>query len=140
MKKYLMILLYCGIFSGSYVFSAESKFQEKHYQKLWCAQHNGIIEHVNTDKTRVDCLTATEAVEFDFANKWAECIGQALYYASITGKRAKVVLILNNPEKEMRYFNRVKILSEKYNFEVEYITEDILNFKFFHPLRQHWFD
>ena len=44
------------------------------------------------------------AIEFDFAEKWAESIGQALHYSFMTGKRAKVVLILENPEKQMCYF------------------------------------
>lgn len=125
MKKWLLIFLYCGIFSGSNVFPSDKKYQEKHYQKLWCAQHNGITEYINADKTRVDCLTQNEAVEFDYAHKWAESIGQALHYSYMTGKKAKVVLILENPEKEMKYFYRVKILSQKYNFEVEYITDEI---------------
>lgn len=33
------------------------------------------MEYKNHDKTRVDCLTETHAVEFDFAKKWAESSG-----------------------------------------------------------------
>ena len=82
-------------------------------------------EFVNSDFTRVDCLTARHAVEFDFANKWAESIGQALHYQLMTGKRAKVVLILERPEKQMVYFERVKKLAEIYDFDVEYVTPEI---------------
>ena len=88
--------------------------------------HNGIVEVVNPDKTRVDCLTDEYVIEFDFANKWAESIGQALHYQYLTHKKAKVVLILENPEKEMRYYERVKNLAEIYNFDVEVITPDII--------------
>ena len=102
---------------------------ESSYQHAWCKAHNGIEEYENTDKTRVDCLTSCYAVEFDFANKWAESIGQALHYQLMTGKKAKVVLILENPSKEMVYYNRVKRLSEIYNFETEYVTPRILNIK-----------
>lgn len=70
--------------------------------------HNGIEEFENKDYTRVDCLTDKYAVEFDFANKWAESIGQALHYQRMTGKKAKVVLILEDPKKEMVYYHRVK--------------------------------
>lgn len=45
------------------------------------------------DGTRCDCITATHAIEFDFAHKWAEAIGQSLHYAGLTGKRAGIVLI-----------------------------------------------
>ena len=102
---------------------------EASYQHSWCKMHNGIEEYENKDYTRVDCLTKINAVEFDFANKWAESIGQALHYQYMTGKRGKVVLILENPQKERCYFKRVKILSEIHNFDAEYATKDILNLK-----------
>lgn len=102
------------------------KHSEASYQIEWCNLHNGIMEYENSDYTRVDCLTETHAVEFDFAKKWAEGIGQALHYNAMTGKKGKVVLILTNPKKEMVYFRRVENLGRKYDFDVEYITNDIL--------------
>lgn len=105
------------------------KHHEASYQNAWCSAHKGITEYENDDFTRVDCLTETHAVEFDFANKWAESIGQALHYQYKTGKRAKVLLILEEPEEEMRYFERVKALAEKHDFDVEYVTPEILNLK-----------
>lgn len=102
------------------------KHSESSYQHTWCSAHNGIEEYINKDFTRVDCLTKEHAVEFDFANKWAESIGQALHYQLMTGKRGKVVLILENPKKEMVYYKRVEKLAKLYNFDSEYITIDIL--------------
>ena len=99
---------------------------EATYRHSWCKAHNGIEEFKNKDYTRVDCLTSTHAVEFDFAKKWAESIGQALHYQEMSGKRGMIVLILENPKKEMIYFNRIKKLSVKYDFDVEYITPDDL--------------
>ena len=40
------------------------------------------------DGTRCDILTDTHAIEVDFADKWAEAIGQSLKYATQTGKKA----------------------------------------------------
>jgi len=102
------------------------KHSESSYQHAWCSAHNGIEEYENKDFTRVDCLTEQNAVEFDFANKWAESIGQALHYAYMTGKKGKVVLILENPKKEMVYYKRVKKLGKIHGFDVEYVTMDIL--------------
>mgnify|MGYP001080561209 FL=1 len=96
------------------------------YQHAWSQLHNGKEEFQNSDNTRVDSLTNTHAVEFDFATKWAESIGQALHYQLMTGKRGKVVLILENPPKEMKYYERVKRLSEIYDFDAEYVTPEIL--------------
>ena len=45
----------------------------------------------------------------------------------MTRKKAKVVLILEDPEKEMVYYKRVKRLGKKHHFAVEYITPEILN-------------
>lgn len=84
---------------------------------------------MNSDYTRVDCLTDVHAVEFDFANKWAESVGQALHYQLMTGKKAMVVLILEDSKKEMVYYNRVKKLGSIHGFDVAYITPEILNIK-----------
>ena len=110
---------------------ANYTYKEKDYQHIWCKQNNGIEEYENPDCTRVDCLTQTHAIEFDFDKKWAECIGQALHYGIQTGKKPKCVLILrgNNPARKKVYFQRIKTISEKYGFEVEYITDEILNNK-----------
>lgn len=99
---------------------------EASYQKVWCDAHNGIMEYENHDFTRVDCLTDKHAVEFDFANKWQESIGQALHYGLMTGKKPKVVLILDNPDLQMVYYKRVERLGKKYEFDTEYVTNDIL--------------
>ena len=100
---------------------------EASYQEVWCNAHNGVMEYENEDFTRVDCLTDTHAVEFDFANKWQESIGQALHYGLMTGKKPKVVLILDNPDTQMVYYKRVERLGKEYKFDTEYITDEILN-------------
>ena len=122
MKRILLVLIFV---LTPQICCAKRLHKEANYQNYWCKYHNGIIEYRNNDYTRVDCLTETNAVEFDFANKWAESIGQALHYQYLTGKRAKVVLILENPDKEMCYYQRVKKLGEIYNFDTEYITPNI---------------
>ncbi|QXD24577.1 hypothetical protein F7C95_01340 [Opitutia bacterium ISCC 51] len=48
------------------------------------------------DRTRCDIVTATHAIEVDFADKWAEAIGQSLNYAMQTGKKAGIVLVLKD--------------------------------------------
>lgn len=103
------------------------KHNEAAYQEVWCKAHNGITEYKNRDYTRVDCLTKDNAVEFDFAKKWAESVGQALHYQLMTGKRGKVVLILENPTEKSTYYTRVEALAKKYDFDVEYMTPDDLH-------------
>lgn len=90
---------------------------EKYYQTKWCFANRGIVEYKLFDNTRIDCMTAMHAVEFDFANKWSEAIGQALYYADCTGKIPAIVLIVEK-QSDMRYVNRVRNLCKKYGIEL----------------------
>lgn len=102
-------------------FAANIHHKEKEYQKFWCAQHNGEIEYVLDDKTRVDCLTDDYAIEFDFAYKWAEAVGQALYYAAKTSKKPGIVIIIEK-EKDKRNLKRLEILTDKYNIKLWTMT------------------
>ena len=74
------------------------QYFEKDYQKVWCDAHCGTREVILSDRARVDCVTATHAIEFDFAPKWAESIGQALYYGYALNKKPGIVLIIENTE------------------------------------------
>jgi hypothetical protein len=93
-------------------------FPEKHYQEQWCANQGGQAEVVLADQTRADCITATHAIEFDFGRKWAEAIGQALYYSLQTGKRAGVVLILDGP-KDRRYWIRLNSTIQHFGLPID---------------------
>ncbi len=81
---------------------------ERSYQEAWCTADVGQSEFILPDRTRVDCLTDEYAIEFDFADKWAESIGQALYYAAETGKKPGIVLIIENGESDLKYIQRLK--------------------------------
>lgn len=82
---------------------------ESYYVNQWCTSDFGRKEAILWDMTRVDCLTKDYAVEFDFAKKWAESIGQALYYSKMTGKKPAVALILTSPA-DYRYVKRIERL------------------------------
>ena len=64
---------------GLTLFSMAAQAQpEEFYVEQTCS---GEIEVRLPDRTRVDCLTNEYAIEYDFSNKWAEAIGQALHVA-----------------------------------------------------------
>lgn len=96
---------------------AEHRYKEKVYQDEWCQQAGGVTEYRLDDGTRIDCLTDMYAIEFDFAPKWAESVGQSLHYALMTGKRPGVVLIMEN-ENDDRHFDRLNRLADRYNIKV----------------------
>ena len=108
MKKVIIFLL---LMLPSF---AKHEYNEKYYQNIWCRQNNGVSEYILPDKTRVDCLTKDYAVEFDFASKWAESIGQSLYYAKMTKKKPAVALIMEQGGDE-KYYKRLEVLSKDYN-------------------------
>lgn len=78
---------------------------EKDYAIPWCCANGGLSEYELSDRTRVDCLTPEYAVEFDYAHKWAESIGQSLYYSKMTGKKPAIALIMGQGDE--KYFNRI---------------------------------
>jgi len=96
--------------------SAAHVQKEKVHQETWCANAGGITEYTLDDGARVDCLTEEYAIEFDFAPKWAEAIGQALYYSMKTGKRPGIVLIIEH--KDAHFQKRLDTVAEKYNIKV----------------------
>lgn len=81
------------------------------------------MEYVLDDKARVDCLLPDLAVEVDFAPKWAECIGQAIYYAKKTDKIPACLLILEK-ETDTRYLKRLEYAVEK-PFRIFIIKPDV---------------
>ena len=87
---------------------------ESYYVNQWCTADFGRKEVVLWDMTRVDCLAKDYAIEFDFAKKWAESIGQSLYYSKLTGKAPAVVLILTSPA-DYRFVKKL----ERFNDEIK---------------------
>ena len=75
------------------------------------------MEYRLSDRTRVDCLTTTHAIEVEFASKWAESIGQSLFYSIMTGKKAGVYLIIER-DKDYKYLKRLEIVAKKYNIDI----------------------
>lgn len=111
MKKFFL-LIFILLFIFPVKVEGKRLHKEIEYQQYWCNKHNGILEYELDDKTRVDCLTNNLAVEVDFANKWAECIGQALYYGIKTNKQPSCLLIMENGEKDLKYLKRLKCTAE----------------------------
>lgn len=75
---------------------------EKSYIENTCP---GQVNYRLTDGTYVDCLTDTHAIEYERSKNWYESIGQSLYYATETNKKAGIVFIEVREDK--RYLNRV---------------------------------
>jgi predicted amino acid racemase len=124
MKKYLLlplILIFTSCISTNE--KPTKKYSEKYYQEKFCKELNGKIEYRLFDKTRVDCLTNEYAIEVDFAKKWAEGIGQSLYYSKITKREPAVALIINIDSEE-RYLRRLKTVAKDHNITIFLIQKE----------------
>ncbi len=122
MQRFILILLFSLLLMGCSTHT-KKKYHEKHYQTLLCNELSGEMEYILKDRTRVDCLTDEYAIEIDFAKKWAEGIGQSLYYAHMTGRKPAVGFIMNS-EKDKRYFKRINTLAQKYKIKIFIIEKE----------------
>ena len=94
------------------------KKNEKYYQTQMCNHLEGEMEVVLHDKTRVDCLTDEYAIEVDWAKKWAEGVGQSIYYAEITKKKPAIGLIMANTKTDERHYKRLSVVARKLNIHI----------------------
>ena len=117
MKKLSVILMFL-LFQTNFA-TAKHLYPEKFYQEQWCKTNHGIMEYKLIDDTRVDCLTKDYAVEFDFASKWAEAIGQSLHYSRMTGKKAGINLIIEDKD-DFKYYHRIEPLCKMYDITLWY--------------------
>ena len=95
--------------------SQAAKMHEKDYQEAHC---QGVQEYVLSDRTRVDCLTDTHAIEYDWGRKWSEAIGQSLGYAFETNKRAGIVLILED-KVDYKYWLKLNSIIDHYDLPID---------------------
>lgn len=109
------------VFGGT---PAKRQYFEKEYQQAWCSNVGGEREVILPDKARVDCVTATHAIEFDFAAKWGESIGQALYYGTALKKTPGIVLIMEDAQRDEKYLKRVQAVATKHGITVWTITPE----------------
>jgi hypothetical protein len=113
----ILIIFTLFVLQLLYIHSLEAKRinKESYYQNKYCQEWGGRTEVKQFDNTRVDCLTENKAIEFDFADKWAECIGQALYYGLVQEKQPSCALIIEDTRRDEKYFTRLERVANKYD-------------------------
>lgn len=114
MKKFAFFYVFLLLITVSFT---PNRKPEKYYQNKFAEIMKGRTELVLEDRTRVDILTDSFAIEVDFAYKWAESIGQSLYYAEMTGKKAGVLLLIDKRNDE-KHIQKLMKLATKYNIKV----------------------
>lgn len=108
-----MIPVFMLVLAAAFTQAGERR-PESYYVAKYC---KGVVEFRLPDRTRVDCLTKQYAAEFDFAHKWYEAVGQALWYAKSTRRRAKVVLIAGQGDE--RFVRRARAMIDDLNTQTD---------------------
>jgi hypothetical protein len=106
------------------VASAGRLMPEKHYQKLYAEQVGGQMEVTAPDGSRVDILTEKYAIDVDFADKWAEPIGQSLNYGFQFQRRAGIVLIVDGEDQQGKAI-RLGSLIRHYSMPIDLWIMDV---------------
>ena len=95
---------------------------ESDFQRAWCLnQPGGEMEVWLSPESRADCITATHAVEFDWARKWRDCLEQAGRYGDESGKDSMCILI-KKKESDQKYIDRAKQKIERDHLPIEIRT------------------
>ena len=94
---------------------------EAHYQEIAAKKYSGQTEVTVPDGTRCDIVTETHAIEVDFADKWAEAIGQSLNYSFQLNKKAGILLILEKPDDE-RHLLRVQSIIKHFKLTIDVLA------------------
>jgi len=106
------------VFTATLPAQAGHLHKEAAYRDAWCKGRTEVTLH---DGSRVDCLTENYAVEFDFAPKAFEALGQAIHYARASGTDPAIVLIIEQ-ESDWRFYKRVRRTAAKRGVKLWYIT------------------
>lgn len=77
------------------------------------------LEYHTPDGSRVDILTAEVAFEVDYAPKYAEGIGQSLFYGLATNRRPGLILLIKDFESERRFYLRALAVCSKYDIVLQ---------------------
>ena len=103
--------------TASLMLPAQPQQTEAEWVEHFATDLNGTIPTERLwDRTQPDLITDTHAIEFDFGPKWAEAIGQALYYAELTGKKPGIVLLLRPDNNRFGY--RCQTICAKYGIRL----------------------
>lgn len=122
MRKIILSILFCIVTSPS-----QALEKEKYYSEKFCEEMAGQADYTLQDKSRVDCLTETHAFEVDWADgmKVYEAIGQSLYYASQTGKKPGILLLIRK-DNSKKHIRKVKEVISAFNLPIELVIIDLI--------------
>lgn len=86
----------CGVRTPAHDVS-ENEWRDRIAAALKKLGYDDVQTEKRVEGGRIDIALAWHAVEIDWAYKWAEGVGQALFYGLRTGTKAVVLLLIDTP-------------------------------------------
>ncbi|MBF0530742.1 MAG: tetratricopeptide repeat protein [Deltaproteobacteria bacterium] len=89
------------------------------YRQAWCQKQNGQADFRMIEGNDCDCLTASHAVAFEYADRWAEVIGRSLDNARQTGRKPGIVLVMETKD-DQKYQVNLRTTVEAFKLNINY--------------------
>ena len=120
MRTFILAVVFTTMPLLVHASSTNHKKQDADYVKEVCKIQRGQTEVYVSKRSRVDCVTAKYVIEVDYADLWKRNIDQALRYGKDSGKKAKLVLVVED-KSELSYVKkaRAEVKLKSLNLEIE---------------------
>ncbi len=115
MKRIAPLLFLCSLLP-TVVLADEAAEVKRLAPKYGVTAEN--IEFRLWDGCRVDLLSPTHAIEVDYAKKWAEACGQALYYATLTRRKPGIILLVDDRDRQARLIYRCQTVCARVGIDL----------------------
>ena len=102
--------------------STPQKLSEAFYRDYWAKKKGGLRTEVRCpDGTRCDIVSDKYAIEVDWAYKWYEGFGQALWYGFQLNKKPALLLILRS-SADSKFVIKVNSLAKHHGIDLQVET------------------
>jgi hypothetical protein len=118
----LWLTLWFVLFVAFALCALAARADERSETEWLATKYNADSTVILWDRTRPDLVDDTYAYEVDWAEKWAESIGQSLYYAEVTGKQPAVILLSHDWSKDRRFAYRLQTVAAKHGIRCYFET------------------
>ncbi len=108
--------------------SSKEKNYEAYYIGKLAEQLDGESE-VTIKGGRIDILTDNHAIEVEWASKWKQSIGQALWYAMQKDTKPGIILLMKKPDDYI-YFTMLNSALKHVDMEFETQYIEVFNVKY----------
>lgn len=124
--KQILVISVVGLFIGLTIgavtqppdYPTEVEWQNKKENWSRYLEWEEQVEVRIKDGSRVDYLADDMAIEIDWASKWAEGVGQSLFYAAMTDRDPGIILLTKDRDRDRQRIRRCHYIAQKYGISV----------------------